>query len=65
MSKIKNGGLDQYGKWYKLNRIGGERANYRQFVGLWIIFKCFLLVVVSRIVSKDSTRPPGKTSLPK
>jgi len=27
MSKIKNGGLNQYGKVYSLNRIGGERVN--------------------------------------
>ena len=27
MSKIKNGGLDQYGKVYSLNGIGGERVN--------------------------------------
>ena len=26
MSKIKNGGLDQYGKKYGLNGIGGERV---------------------------------------
>ena len=27
MSKIKNGGLDQYGKVYALNGIGGKRVN--------------------------------------
>ena len=27
MSKIKNGGLDQYGKVYSLNGIDGERVN--------------------------------------
>ena len=27
MSKIKNGGLDQYGKVYNLNGIGGEMVN--------------------------------------
>ena len=27
MSKIKNGGLDQYGKVQSLNGIGGERVN--------------------------------------
>ena len=27
MSKIKNGGLDQYGIVYRLNGIGGERVN--------------------------------------
>ena len=26
MSKIKNGGLDQYGKVYSLNGVGGERV---------------------------------------
>ena len=26
MSKIKNGGFDQYGKVYSLNGIGGERV---------------------------------------
>ena len=26
MSKIKNGGLDLYGKVYSFNRIGGERV---------------------------------------
>ena len=26
MSEIKNGGLDQYGKVWSLNRIGGERG---------------------------------------
>ena len=29
MSKIKNGGLDQYGKVYSVNGIGGERVNFR------------------------------------
>ena len=27
MSEIKNGGLDQYGKVWSLNGIGGERVN--------------------------------------
>ena len=30
MSKIKNGGLDQYGKMYSLNGIGGERVNFAE-----------------------------------
>ena len=29
MSKIKNGGLDQYGKLKSLNEIGGERVKNR------------------------------------
>ena len=29
MSKIKNGGLDQYGKVYSVNGIGGERVKYQ------------------------------------
>ena len=29
MSKIKNGGLDQYGKVYSLNGIGSERVKLK------------------------------------
>ena len=32
MSKIKNGGLDQYGKVYSLNGIGDERVNVETVV---------------------------------
>jgi len=28
MSKIKNAGLDKYGKVWSLNEIGGKRVNY-------------------------------------
>jgi len=34
MSKIKNGGLDHYGKVQSLNEIGSERVKYFVTVGL-------------------------------
>ena len=37
MSKIKNGGLDHYGKVYSLNGIGGERVNQKPAVGSQIL----------------------------
>ena len=35
MSEIKNGGLDQYGKVYSPNGVGGERVNNRPLQYTW------------------------------
>ena len=34
MSEIKNGQLDQYGKVYSLNEIGGERVKWQYMTTL-------------------------------
>jgi len=63
MSKIKNAGLDKYGKVWSLNEIGGKRVNYIMAV-LYITRgkpSCFTAVLYSffqTLISEVTERIP-------